>query len=251
MMGQLERREIIVAPATGLPAVDIFPGNYSVLIAGPPGVGKFEYFLQLVKQALERGSRVVFVTMDVHPVEVRERAKGIGLDIPNFEGHTFLFVDCYSAMSSEAPDQTRNKTIYKVSSMSNLEGIGMAMAKAANDLKTPVLIFFYTLSTLFLHNSQQAIAKFMQIITSRVKTNLGLIAYSVHDGVHDQMTMNLLRSLVDGVIEARFTEDLGRQGRVHHMRGLQVNTSWASIDGSGVNVTHDARRGIVERGIGP
>jgi KaiC/GvpD/RAD55 family RecA-like ATPase len=218
--------------ASGPPSIDVFPVNYSILLAGPPGVGKFEYFLDLVKQSLERGKRVVFVTLDIHPAEVRERAKAIGLDIENFEGHTFLFVDCYSAMSSDKHEHDPKRRLYEVSSFSNLEGIGMAMAKASNDLKTPIMIFFYTLSTLFLHNSQQAIAKFMQIITSRVKTNLGFIAYAVHEGVHDQMMVNLLRSLVDGVIEARFTEDLRREIRIHHLRGLRANTSWVSIQQS-------------------
>jgi KaiC/GvpD/RAD55 family RecA-like ATPase len=236
--------------ASGPPSIDIFPVNYSVLLAGPPGVGKFEYFLDLVRQSLELGKRVAFVTLDIHPAEVRERAKAIGLDIETFEGRTFLFVDCYSAISSDKPELDPKRRMYQVSSFSNLEGISMAMAKASNDLKAPVMIFFYTLSTLFLHNSQQAISKFMQIVTSRVKTHLGFIAYAVHEGVHDQMTVNLLRSLVDGVIEARFTEDLRSEIRIHHMRGLRADTSWGLIGGpAGIearNMTGNALTGRIE-----
>ena len=249
MLGQIGDAELIVAPETDPPSVGAFPNHYSMLIAGPPGVGKLEYFMQLVKQALDTGNRVLFVTLDIHPAEFRERAKGIGLDVSGHEGHTFLFVDCYSAMSSDAPDQSRTGKVYKVSSMSNLEGIGMAMAKAANDLKTPVMIFFYTLSTLFLHNSQQAIAKFIQIVTSRIKTSLGLVFYSVHEGVHDPMTMNLLRSLVDGVIEARFTDDLDRQMRIHHMRGHRANTSWTPFVGRTTSITRRVRSDETERRI--
>ena len=40
------------------------------------------------------------------------------------------------------------------------------------------------------------------------------------------MTMNLLRSLVDGVVEMRFTDGMGHEVRVHHMRGYQVDASW-------------------------
>jgi KaiC/GvpD/RAD55 family RecA-like ATPase len=236
--------------ASGPPSIDIFPVNYSVLLAGPPGVGKFEYFLDLVRQSLEQGKRVVFVTLDIHPAEVRRRAKEKGLDIESFEGRTFLFVDCYSAISSDKPELDAKRRMYQVSSFSNLEGISMAMAKASNDLKAPVMIFFYTLSTLFLHNSQQAISKFMQIITSRVKTHLGFIAYAVHEGVHDQMTVNLLRSLVDGVIETRFTEDLRSEIRIHHMRGLRADTSWGLIEGSaGIevrNIPGNALTGRIE-----
>jgi len=82
---------------------------------------------------------------------------------------------------------------------------------------------------LFLHNSTQAISKFFQIVTSRSKTNLGFILYGVQEGVHEPLTMNLLRSLVDGVVEMRFTDSMDREIRVHHMRGYRVDAAWHSF----------------------
>jgi len=206
---------------------DRFPTNYSILLTGPPGVGKFEYLVDRIRDDLRRGERVVFVTLDLHPSEIRTRAKALHLDLDPVEGKSFVFVDCYSATSSERPPETTaGKKTFLVSSFSNLEGIGMAMSKASQEIGTPVRIYFYTISTLFLHNSPQAIAKFFQIVTSRAKTNLGFILYAVHEGVHEPMTMNLLRSLVDGVVEMRFTEGMDHEVRVHHMRGYQIDASW-------------------------
>jgi KaiC/GvpD/RAD55 family RecA-like ATPase len=203
-----------------------FPTNYSVLLAGPPGVGKFEYMVAQAREALRAGERVVFVTLDLHPNEVRARAKALHLDLEAYEGKNFAFVDCYSATSSDRPEPQPGKKTFVVSSFSNLEGIGMAMSKAAQELGTPVRIYFYTISTLFLHNSTQAIAKFFQIVTSRAKMNMGFIMYAVHEGVHEPMTMNLLRSLVDGVVEMRYTEAMDHEIRVHHMRGFQIDSTW-------------------------
>jgi KaiC/GvpD/RAD55 family RecA-like ATPase len=203
-----------------------FPTNYSVLLAGPPGVGKFEYLIARIREDLRLGERVVFVTLDMPPNEIRSRAKALHLDLGVHEGKSFVFVDCYSATSSDRPEAAVGKKTFLVSSFSNLEGIGMAMSKAAQELGTPVRIYFYTISTLFLHNSTQAIAKFFQIVTSRAKTNLGFILYAVHEGVHEVMTMNLLRSLVDGVVEMRYTDTMEREIRVHHMRGYQIDASW-------------------------
>ena len=213
-----------------MPVCPPFPTNYSILVSGPPGVGKLEYLLGLTKRFLDGGERVCFVTLDLHPDEVRIRAAGVGLDLGAVEGTSFAFVDCYSASASEHLDANPSKKVYSVSSFSNLEGIGMAISKESHDLKTPVRIVFYTVSTLFLHNSPQAIAKFIKIITSRVKTNIGFIAYAMHDGVHDPNTTVLLRSLVDGVVEIRFTEDLAREVRAHHMRGLPVKPVWARVE---------------------
>lgn len=203
-----------------------FPTNYSILLSGPPGVGKFEYLVSQVRESLRVGERVVFVTLDLHPNEIRARAKGLHLDLGASEGKSLVFVDCYSATSSERPEPVPGKKTFLVSSFSNLEGIGMAMSKAAQELGTPVRIYFYTISALFLHNSTQAIAKFFQIVTSRAKTNLGFILYAVQEGVHEPMTMNLLRSLVDGVVEMRFTDTMERELRAHHMRGYQVDSAW-------------------------
>src|SRR5881296_1497391 len=121
---------------------DRLPANYSMLLSGPPGVGKFEYLVARIREDLRSGERVVFVTLDMPPNEIRARAKALHLDLDTAEGKTFVFVDCYSATSSERPPETTaGKKTFLVSSFSNLEGIGMAMSKAGQEIGTPVRIY--------------------------------------------------------------------------------------------------------------
>jgi len=223
--GTDDSRRTVRERVTPIPG-DALPSHFSLLVSGPPGVGKFEFLLDLARTWIGAGERVVFVTLDLSPAEVRDRGLALGLQISEAERNQFVFVDGYSA-NGPAPTESRgDRRAYTVSSYANLEGIAMTLQKAAAEVGPPARILFYTLSTLFLHNSPPAIAKFLQIITSRVKTSLGFIAYAVHEGVHEPTTMSLLRSLTDGVVELRFTPDMERELRVHHLRGRWVDPGW-------------------------
>src|SRR5438093_749402 len=94
-----------------------FPTNYSVLLAGPPGVGKFEYLISRIREDLRLGERVVFVTLDMPPNEIRARAKALHLDLGAHEGKSFVFVDCYSATSSDRPEAAPGKKTFLVHHM--------------------------------------------------------------------------------------------------------------------------------------
>ena len=214
--------------------VESLPDHYSILLAGPPGVGKFEWLLSAAQTYLRRNERIVFVTLDLHPREIRRRGREMGLDVGSFEGTRFSFIDCYSSSAQSTPDDGNNPKVWTVSSFSNLEALGMAISRASLSMGPPVRILFYSVSTLFLHNSPQSIAKFLQMVTNRVKTDLGFIAYAAQEGVHDPQTLNLLRSLVDGVLEMRFTESMERQVRPHHLRGMNAASSWEPFRVPGV-----------------
>lgn len=209
---------------------DRLPSNYSLLLSGPPGVGKFEYMLDLMGDFLQDGDKVIFVAVDVHPQEVRDRALTRGLRPAEYEGKDLLFVDCYSPSILENGGGSADRSVASVSSFSDLEGLGLAIARAARQLKTPVKILFYTLSTLFLHNPPSTLSKFLQILSARVKTELGLVVYAVHAGVHDERTTALLASLVDGVLEMRYADGMRREIRIHHLRGIATNPIWVAFD---------------------
>jgi KaiC/GvpD/RAD55 family RecA-like ATPase len=207
-----------------------FPTHYAVLVEGPPGVGKLDYVVVQMRDALSIDERVVFVALDIHPDELRLRSSALGLDLGDYEGRSFAFVDCYGPAVEGRVERADGGTVFRVSSYSNLEGLDMAIHKAAAALGEPVRIFVYSASTLFLHNGTQAITKFLQLLTARVKTGLGFILYVVQDGVHDSVTTNILRSFTDGVVEMRFDDKMQRELRTHHMRGYRVLPVWHKFD---------------------
>lgn len=211
--------------------IESVPINSAALLIGPPGVGKFEFCIDAVGEALQKNERLVFVTVDVHPVEIRRWIRRYGASLDEQEGKRFFFVDCYSSsVGREGVEDDYGENVFHVGSLSNIEGIGMSIAKAADELVKPVKVVFYTLSTLFLYNPPQTMAKFFQMISSKIRTDYGFILYVLHQGVHDVRTVNLLESLVDGVIEMRFNNNLQRELRIHHYRGMKTSPEWTRFD---------------------
>lgn len=206
--------------------LEAFPPYCSLLLSGPPGVGKLDYLLAIMGAYLEADEKVLIVCVDVSPREVLKYASKEA-DVSRHLGKRLLFVDCFSPSISEEVEEREG--IILVSSFSNLEGIGMAIAKGCQRLGSPVRVLFYSISTLFLHNSAQALSKFYQIISSRVRTQVGMILYASHEGVIEDRQEKLLKSLVDGLLEMRFDDAMGREIRLHHLRGARVAAQWLPV----------------------
>ncbi len=209
----------------------VFPDYCSILLSGPAGAGKLDYMLAVLRAYLDSGEKVLFVCIDVSPREVLGYASRLDKDVESHLGKTLLFLDCFSPSIAEEVDESEG--VILVASFSNLEGIGMAITKAAQQLGTPTKILFYTISTLFLHNSSQALSKFFQIISSRVRSQVGTILYASHEGVVEERQEMLLKSLVDGLLETRFDEMMKREIRLHHLRGMKVRPEWLPLDEGG------------------
>ncbi len=74
----------------GVPGLDeIFKGGImrgsSILVKGPPGIGKTILALQFLCAGAEKGEKSIFVTVEEELADLRERAKLIGLDIAKYE----------------------------------------------------------------------------------------------------------------------------------------------------------------------
>jgi KaiC/GvpD/RAD55 family RecA-like ATPase len=204
-----------------------FPQNYTSLLVGPPGIGKYEYCLELIKSYLENGEKVIFVTTEKSPEEIKARAQTEGLDIGAHEGESFIFIDIYSYSSG-----TKYEKGLHVDNPADVNLISINVTKAVEKLGKPVRIFFDSLSTLFLHASENEIKKFFGTMCSRTKTDYGFILYTLQDEMHAEQTVITLKHLVDAVLEMKFEEGppLKRQFRVHHAKGLKVAPVWQTFE---------------------
>lgn len=206
---------------------ELFPEKYSVLVQGPPGVGKFEYCLDLLEGCLKKEEKVIFITTERSPSEIKRRALNAGLDLDEYESKKFLFIDAYSWAVEEKYDKGFN-----VGNPANLNELSINMDKATEALGKPARVFFDSLSPLFLHNQPAVVTKAVQLWTSRAKGDYGFVLYTLQDGVHDPQVVKTLVYLVDGYIEMEFEEEeeLVRKMRIHHLKGMATDARWRIFD---------------------
>lgn len=204
------------------------PKNYTVLVAGPPGVGKFEYCLDMIGYYLEKGEKIIYLTTEQSPIDIKSRAKNTGLNLEEYEGKNLIFIDCFSWSVSE-----KYEGGFAIDNPANLNEISINLDKAVKKLGKPVRIYFDSISPLFLHNPQSAMTKFFQVLSSRIKSDYGFILYTLQDGVHEPLLVNTLVYLVDGFIQMEFREEgeqLERKMRIHHLRGIPSDQNWVRFE---------------------
>ncbi|MFQ5918912.1 MAG: ATPase domain-containing protein [Thermoplasmata archaeon] len=208
------------------------PDFCSILLSGPPGVGKFQFLMEALGKYLEEDQPVVFVCVDVGPAELQGHLRRSRVDSFAAFGQGLSVIDGFTTTVSEEGKEEKSG-IRIVSSLSNLEGLGMAITEEAAAHDRPVKVLLYTISTLFLHNSASSLSKFFQIVSARVKTEMGSILFASQEGVTEVRQENLLRSLVDGVIDMRFNGSGEREVMLHHLRGYSFFPEWIAFPPDG------------------
>ncbi|GBE56637.1 MAG TPA: hypothetical protein ENH13_02900 [Euryarchaeota archaeon] len=219
---------------------DLFPERYSVLLAGPPGVGKQYFCIDLARHYLSQGEKVVFLTTENSPEDLVARGLDIGVDLTGFE-ESLYYLDCYSWSLRQGGGQSDTaKNQIRISSPENLNEIIVKVERIMGLFNSPIRLIVHSLSPFFLHNEDRDVIKFVQLLTSRIKEERSFILATLQEGVHSPSTVNTLSYLMDGKLEMRFYEGerLDRQIRAHHLKDLAADTRWSafSINKTGFNI---------------
>jgi KaiC/GvpD/RAD55 family RecA-like ATPase len=208
---------------------DSIPDMASVLMIGSPGIGLLEFNIGMVKEYIDSGESVVFVSLDNTPTDLLKLMDEFGIATKDVLGENLFIIDYHSSLlgnAEESPLFDKDAVML----VADIEGIMFNVAMIAKNRGTPVRIFIYALSTMFLYNQANVVLKFFQISSSRIRNEFGTVFYSLHDGVHDEKTTNHLMALADGVIELRFDQDLSRMMRIRHMRGMPSQNQWMPFE---------------------
>jgi KaiC/GvpD/RAD55 family RecA-like ATPase len=197
----------------------IQPGS-SILITGPPGIGKTIFCRNIAAGCSKAGTGVVYVTLDSAPRDIEESIHS-QYDLKGTP-NKIIFVDCYSWLTGEM------KGPYCISHLSNLGDLSVKLFTALQEKGPQSAVIFDSISTLFVYNVENEVIRFLQVNVARIRQMGCFGIWTVEEGVHSPALYNTLRHIMDVTLELRFeeTSTLERRMRVHTCRSSTHSTQW-------------------------
>ena len=173
--------------------------SLTILLVGDPGPLKQLWAQHFLYGELLSGKSGIYLSMTSPPEDVRKNFQRFNKDITQFEGESFVFIDCYPR---------RQKTSFAVPvDTSSLTDFGMCLADAFQTLhKDQGVVVFDSLSTLMLYFDPEQVIKFAVNQASRLKEWGWTGIFIVEKGVNDEKIENALKFLLDSVFEIATNE---------------------------------------------
>ncbi len=232
---------------------EVFPGastlvqgsfRGSLILIGPPGTGKSIFCKQFLGNAAERGSLAVYASTEESVDKVRDDLALLGFDVAQRQRTGFLKIVALRSIISGTEAHKReigiSGWIKGHQKEETLAGVRRALEASIIGVDRPTLVVD-SLSTMFLERDETPVLKLVQDLLATLKSLDALSLFSLNLGSHDDRTVNVLRSLFDGVLEIKVEEIEGgteRRLRVFSLKGVNHSADWVrfSISDRGVSI---------------
>ncbi|HKW04320.1 MAG TPA: ATPase domain-containing protein [Nitrososphaerales archaeon] len=183
-----------------------YPEKSSILIAGPPGVGKEALGYWFMRSGLLAGDFCLYVTR-LEVSEVLEDVKGFRIPMDKLP---VWMASSGAKLRCDINDLVSVSSTIKETLRQNTSG----RARVVTDI----------LSSLLMLNSTDTIYRFFGQLLSESKQRNAVFVATIEEGMHQQQTLAAMEQLFDGVLELRLYEEGSRVEplfRVRKMRGVE------------------------------
>ena len=218
-------------PTTGLSSLDQllgsdgYPDRSTIMVVGPPGIGKEAIGYWFTYSGLERKDFCLHVTR-LPTREVLQDVKAFGIDFS--QNGPFWF-------SSEG-----GEVKFDINDLSGLSINVKEILKKNGDRRIRVVID--VISSLLMLNTPETVYKFLSQLFAAVKQYNAVLVATLEDGMHPPNVLAAMQQLFDGVIELRLYEE-GLKVlpllRIRKMRGVPPQPGYYnfSFSHSGMEVS--------------
>ncbi len=187
---------------------DGYPERSSILVSGPPGVGKEALGYWFTRSGLIAGDFCLYVTR-LAVSEVLEDMKAFRIStykLPNFiaaEGGQSKFdINDLTSLSTSIKESIRRNAVNRKRS------------RVVTDILSPLLML----------NPPDTIYRFFNQLLADSKQNNAVFLATIEEGMHPPQVLAAMQNLFDGVLELRLYEegrDVEPLFRIRKMRGME------------------------------
>lgn len=153
------------------------------------------------------GNAIINVSTNQSAIHILEWFKENKLNLPM---DRIGIIDCVS--KSSGGEVVENENIKLARSPAELTEIGVKISRFFDDfyIKKKIektQLYMNSLSTILMYVNSQTIFRFLHIFTGRIKSTGSLGIYLIDKGIHDELTLAILKKLFDGAIEIESVND--------------------------------------------
>jgi len=210
--------------------VQWLPDNLSMLVSGPPGVGKTPGMNHWSHFYVRNGRPVIWLAFDDSAANLRATLQSYCPQLPEHEAKgTATIVDCYSAIAG-VPSEEK----YSMKNRADLNELSLLISNLLNEKSElgKVKMFLDSATPLFTYKDAQVVVQFLAATAAKVKAKGGAFVVNITTGTISEETLRRLETLMDFALELRFVEVDGRrkrQMRFAKARGVRVYEEWLPI----------------------
>ncbi|HDN50147.1 MAG TPA: hypothetical protein ENG06_00040 [Thermoplasmatales archaeon] len=177
------------------------PQKSNVVVYAPPFIGKEIILKRFAAAGLEEGERVIFVLTDKSFADMKEEMEKLVPSYREYESKGMVqYIDVYSS-SVELKEESEWVTF--VDSPVNRERIASSITQSLKKNEGHSRIIFDSISTLIVYSDAKAVFRFLQVLSGVCKRMDATSLFSMTRGMHEEIEVQTIKHLMDGVIELR------------------------------------------------
>lgn len=178
------------------------PFGTNVLIYGPPFTGKEVLVNAFVAEGLKMGVPAIWVLTEKPPKDIRDEMMFLLSGYEEYEKKGLVrYVDSYSRSMG---DETDDEYTEFVDAPTDYEAIQKGVEDAAKTFKKSHQYYrlaFRSISTMIAYLDPSTAFRFLSPVAGRRKRDRAVSMYTIEKGVHGEQEIQMLGSLMDGMIE--------------------------------------------------
>ncbi len=181
------------------------PATTNTLLYSPPFIGKENILDKFALSGLEAGEPIIFVLTDKSFSEMRKEMEALDKKFPEYENEGRVkYIDVYS--KGVEFDEAGGENVIFVDSPINREKITASIIATEREFAKKYgrhRLVFDSTSTLIVYSDAKAVFRFLQVVSGTCKRLGATSIFSMTRGMHEEIEVQTIKHLMDGVIEMR------------------------------------------------